>query len=192
MFRFILCSMALLVGVPAAAQQIEESVGAGAELALSNDTLELRYLSKIKSGDDGRLVGGVFLGEERDVVLNAAMMYGVDLDRRFNFSLGPQLYAALLRDENEDVMALSLGGEMRFYFDPRRRFAISGRAFYAPDILSFGSADNLTDLSARAEMQVSDRVMGFAGMRWFEFDLTNGGGERTLQEEVFVGLRYQL
>jgi hypothetical protein len=124
--------------------------------------------------------------------MNAALMFGVDLDRRFDLAFGPQLYAALLRDENEDVMALSLGGEMRFYFDPQRRFAVSGRAFYAPDILSFGSADNLTDLSARAEMQVSERVMGFAGMRWFEFDLTDGSGERTLQEEVFVGLRYQL
>ncbi len=190
--RFIICSMALLIGAPAFAQQIEESIDAGAELALSNDTLEVRYLSKMERPDDSRLVGGLFLGEERDVVLNAAMMYGVDLDRRFNLAVGPQLYAALLRDENEDVMALSLGGEMRFYFDPQRRFAVSGRAFYAPDILSFGSADNLTDLSARAEMQVSDRVMAFAGMRWFEFDLTDGSGERTLQEEVFVGVRYQL
>ena len=190
--RFMISSMALLIGLPAAAQQIEETVAAGAELALSNDTLDVRYLAEMKRADDSRMVGGVFLGEERDLVLNAAMMFGVDLDRRFDLAFGPQLYAALLRDENEDVMALSLGGEMRFYFDPQRRFAASGRAFYAPDILSFGSADNLTDLSARAEMQVSERVMAFAGMRWFEFDLTDGGGERTLQEEVFVGVRYQL
>ena len=190
--RYIICAIALFIGVPAAAQQIEETDGEAAELALSNDTLELRYLAKMDSGDQGRLVGGVFLGEERDLVLDAGMMFGVDLDRRFNLAFGPQLYAALLRDENQDVMALSLGGELRFYFDPQRRFAISGRAFYAPDILSFGSADNLTDLSARAEMQVSERVMAFAGMRWFEFDLIDGGGERTLQEEVFVGMRYRL
>jgi hypothetical protein len=192
MSRFMICSIALLIGLPAAAQQVEESVGAAAELALSNDTLEIRYLSKMNDADEGRMVGGVFLSEERDLVLNAGMLFGVDLDRRFNVAFGPQLYAALLRDENQDVMALSLGGEARFYLDPRRRFAVSGRAFYAPDILSFGSADNLTDLSARAEMQVSDRVMGFVGMRWFEFDLTDGSGERTLQEEVFVGVRYQL
>jgi hypothetical protein len=28
-------------------------------------------------------------------------------------------------------------------------------------------------------------------MRWFEFDLTDGTGERTLQEEVFVGAGWQ-
>jgi hypothetical protein len=192
MFRIFTCSLALLIGVPVTAQQIEDGAQASAELALSNDTLDARYLARMRRGDDSRMMGGVFLGEERDVVLNAGKMFGVDLDRRFDLSLGPQLYAALLRDENEDVMALSLGGEMRFYFDPRRRFAISGRAFHAPDILSFGSADSLTDLSARAEMQVSERVMAFAGMRWFEFDLIDGGGERTLQEELFVGVRYQL
>jgi opacity protein-like surface antigen len=192
MSRLIVCTLALLIGAPALAQQIEQPTGEAAELALSNDTLDARYLAKMDQGKDSRWVGGVFVGEERDLVLNAAMMFGVDLDRRFDIAFGPQLYAALLRDENEDVMALSLGGEVRFYFDPRRRFAVSGRAFYAPDILSFGSADNLTDLSARAEMQVSDRVMAFAGMRWFEFDLTDGSGERTLQEEVFVGLQYQL
>ena len=192
MIRSSLLTVAMLIAIPATAQQIEETVGASAELALSNDTLDVRYLAKMNAGDDSRFTGGVFLGEERDLVLNAGKMFGVDSDRRFDLAFGPQLYAALLRDENEDVMALSLGGEMRFYFDPNRRYAVSGRAFYAPDILSFGSADNLTDLSARAELQVSERVMAFVGMRWFEFDLTDGEGERTLQEELFVGVRYQL
>ena len=191
MSRFIICSLAFFIAVPAAAQQIRETNAAAAELALSNDTVEVRYLSELKPDADSRLAGSIFLGEERDVVLSAAMLFGVDLDRRFNLTFGPQLYAAMLRDENEDVMALSLGGEMRFYFDPSRRFAVSGKAFYSPDILTFGSADNLTDLSARAEVQVSERVMAFAGMRWFEFDLTDGSGERTLQEEVFVGIGYR-
>lgn len=190
--KFAIPAIFLLAGLPVGAQQIEERNGAGAELALSNDTLGVRYLAKMNAGENQRMVGGIFFGEERDLVLDAGMMFGTNTSRRFDLAFGPQLYAALLRDENEDVMAVSLGGEGRFYFDPQRRFAVSGRAFYAPDILSFGSADNLVDLSARAEMQVSDRVMGFAGMRWFRFDLTNGGGKRTLQEEAFVGFRYEL
>ena len=80
---------------------------------------------------------------------------------------------------------------MRFYIDQRRGFAVSGQAYYSPDILTFGSADNLTDLSARVEYNVATRLQAFAGMRWFEFDLTEGGGERTLQEEIFVGVGYR-
>jgi hypothetical protein len=53
--------------------------------------------------------------------------------------------------------------------------------------MTFGSADNLTDLGARVEIRAAPRLLVFGGMRWFEFDLTDGSGERTLQEEVFVG-----
>ena len=69
--------------------------------------------------------------------------------------------------------------------------AVSGQAFYGPDILTFGSADCLTDLSARAEMHVAPQMLAFGGMRWFEFDLIEGGGKRTLQEELFVGTGYR-
>ena len=80
-----------------------------AELALSNDTLQLRYYDRKDRVADSRFVGGAFLGEERDVVLSAAMMFPVDLADYFDITFGPQLYAALLNEENEDVMAVSLG-----------------------------------------------------------------------------------
>ena len=81
--------------------------------------------------------------------------------------------------------------QMRYLLNRRLGLALSGQAFYGPDILTFGSADSLTDLSARVEMNVAPRLMAFGGMRWFEFDLTEGGGTRTLQEEVFVGVGYR-
>ena len=105
--------------------------------------------------------------------------------------IGPQAYAALLEDENSDVMSLALGTELRLLLNRRLGLAVSGQAFYGPDILTFGSADSLTDLSARVEMNVAPRLTAFGGMRWFEFDLAEGGGKRTLQEELFVGAGYR-
>ena len=58
-----------------------------------------------------------------------------------------------------------------------------------PDNPAF--ADKLADLSAQVEIPLSDQMKGFAGMRWFEFDLTEGGGSQTLQEEIFIGLGYR-
>jgi hypothetical protein len=89
------------------------------------------------------------------------------------------------------VMAISVGTEVRFFIDPNRGLAVSGQAYYAPDILTFGTADNLTDLSARVELNVAEQLQAFAGMRWFEFDLNDGTGARTLQEELFVGVGYR-
>lgn len=194
----IVASLGLLLSSPVLAQERDdqrddENVSTG-EIALSNDTLQIRYIGsgEVIGVDDGRIVGTMFLGEERDFVLSGALLFPADLGvPRLQLSFGPQVYAALLRDENDDVMAISVGTVARFFIDRGRRLAIAGHAFYAPDILTFGSGDNLTDLSARVEFGAAPRVQVFAGMRWFEFDLTDGSGERTLQEEVFVGLGYR-
>ena len=177
------------------AQQVE-SEQARAEVALSNDTLQLRYLGSgtMAGVQGGRLAGTFFLSEERDIVLSGALLFPADIDvgiGALSILIGPQAYFALLDDENSDVMSLALGAELRLLLNRQLGLAVSGQAFYGPDILTFGSADNLTDLSARVEMNVAPRLTAFGGMRWFEFDLTEGAGERTLQEEVFVGVGYR-
>jgi len=179
----------------AIAQQ-SDSQQARAEIALSNDTLQMRYLgSGNATGVDGsRISGTFFLSEQRDIVLSGALLIPTDIDvgiGALSILIGPQAYAALLEDENSDVMSLTLGAELRLLLNRRLGLALSGQAFYGPDILTFGSADSLTDLSARVEMNVAPRLTAFGGMRWFEFDLTEGGGTRTLQEEMFVGVGYR-
>ena len=180
------------------AQERDRSDRQSAEVALSDETLQIRYLGRDGAvGNAGQIDGGFFLSEERDIVLSGGVQFPANLppqfniDRRLSLSFGPRVYAALLQEENNDVLAMSLGVQARFVLNRRMGLALSGQAFYAPDIITFGSADNLTDLSARAEMQVSPDLTAFGGMRWFEFDLTEGGGKTTLQEELFVGVGYR-
>jgi hypothetical protein len=179
------------ISTSAYAQQEED--GQIGEVALSNDTLQLRYVGDAGAiGGGGRLFGSFFLSEERDIVLSAGALFPADFDvGRLTLRFGPQVYAALLDEENNDVMAMSVGAQARFVLNRRMGLAVAGEAFYSPDILTFGSADNLTDLSARVELQAGPQLLAFGGMRWFEFDLVEGGGERTLQEEVFVGVGYR-
>jgi hypothetical protein len=179
------------ISMSAYAQQEED--GQIGEVALSNDTLQLRYVGDAGAiGGGGRLFGSFFLSEERDIVLSAGALFPADFDvGRLTLRFGPQVYAALLDEENNDVMAMSVGAQARFVLNRRMGLAVAGEAFYSPDILTFGSADTLTDLSARVELQAGPQLLAFGGMRWFEFDLVEGGGERTLQEEVFVGVGYR-
>ena len=169
-----------------------------AEVALSNDTLQLSYMGRDgQVGEGGQINGAFFLSEQRDIVLSGGVLFPADLPDnldvggRLTLRFGPEAYAALLEEENNDVFAMSVGAEARFVVNRRIGLAVAGRAFYAPDILTFGSADSLTDLSARAELQVAPELLVFGGMRWFEFDLTEGGGKRTLQEELFFGVGYR-
>ena len=168
------------------------------EVALSNDTLQLRYVGRDgQVGEGGQINGAFFLSEQRDIVLSGGVLFpaalpdGLDVGGRLTLRFGPQVYAALLQDENNDVLAASVGAEARFVLNRRMGLAIAGHAYYAPDILTFGSADNLTDLGARAELQVAPELIAFGGMRWFRFDLTEGGGHTTLQDELFFGVGYR-
>ncbi len=164
------------------------------EAALSNDTLQLRYLSsgsKVGAGKRSLVSGGFFLSEERDTVLSGGLLFPADLNfGPLDMLFGPRVYAALLEEENDDVFSATLGAQARFVLIRRLGLAIVGDAYYGPDILTFGSGDSLTDFSARAEMRVGPKLLVFGGMRWFEFDLTEGAGERTLQDELFVGVGY--
>lgn len=186
----VFVSLALILSAPAIQAQEEEATVPRGELALSNDTLQIEYVGSggRMAGGNSQITGAFFLSEDRDIVLSAGMLFPADVDLGpLSAAFGPRAYAALLDEENNDVLSLSVGAQLRFDIPRIDGLAIVGHAFYAPDILTFGSADNITDLSARAEMQLAERLIGFAGMRWFEFDLIEGGGEQTLQEEVFVG-----
>lgn len=190
------CALFLLSAGSAFAQQVDDSRQGRVEAALSNDTLQLRYLGSGRAAPvaGGRMSGTLFLSEQRDIVISGALLMPVDIDvgiGALSILVGPQAYAALLQDENSDVMSLALGTELRLLLNRRLGLAVSGQAFYGPDILTFGSADSLTDLSARVEMNVAPRLTAFGGMRWFEFDLAEGAGKRTLQQEVFVGAGYR-
>ena len=188
----ILAAALACTSTGAYAQQRDANEQRG-EVAVSNDTLQLRYVGKDGAvGGGGQVTGAFFLSEQRDIVLSAGALFPASLDfGRLSLRFGPQAYAALLEEENNDVMAMSIGAEARFVLNQRMGLALSGQAFYAPDILTFGAADSLTDLSARAELQVGPQMLAFGGMRWFEFELIEGGGERTLQEELFVGVGYR-
>jgi hypothetical protein len=193
----VLSSFALTAHAQGRSTSNDDSSQRG-EVALSNDTLLLRYVGRDGAvGEGGRITGSFFLSEQRDIVLSGGVLFpaalpdNLNVGERLTLRFGPQVYAALLQEENNDVLAMSLGVEARFVINRRMGLAVSGQAFYAPDILTFGSADNLTDLSARAELQVAPQLTAFGGMRWFRFDLTEGGGKTTLQDELFVGAGYR-
>src|SRR5262245_45037367 len=194
MFKRSVLVLVALLCAPFAVHAEDTSARPTGEIALSNDTLQLRYLggSGQQIAGSGQVQGTVFLSEDRDLVLSAGVLFPVELNLGgLSLSFGPQIYAALLNTENDDIMAMSVGLKARYLVLPGLKLAVAGEAFYAPDILTFGSADNLTDMSARVEFDLASNATVFAGYRWFEFDLTQGAGTRTLQQQAFAGFGYR-
>jgi hypothetical protein len=184
----------LALASPVLAQQTGNTIPRSAELALSNQTIELRYRapSAIGGQPNSEVNYAVFLSEARDIVVSAALLFDTNLDfGRFQVRLGPQVYAALLEQENNDVFSLAVGGQVRYEFVRSRKIAIVGSGYWAPDVLTFGQADNIKDFTVRGEMQLADRFIGFVGYRWFELDLLMGETQK-LQNELFAGINWEL
>lgn len=190
----VVMTFAILAARVVHAQGAGEQLGPAVELSLSNKAGEVRYRTPTSIGGQPNTEASyaIFLSEDRDLVGSAALLFDTDLAiGPLQVRLGPQAYAALLNEENEDVFAIAIGARVRYELIRSRGIALVGSANWSPDILTFGSADNLTDFMARAEMRLSDRVTGFAGYRWFRLDLTMRD-RKTLQNELFAGIHWQL
>jgi hypothetical protein len=162
---------------------------------VSNQALQLRYLddAEVIGRADSDLAYSLLLTEDRDIVGSAALFVDTDLQfvPRLTIQIAPQAYAALLDEEDSDVFALAFGVKARYELVPSRGIAVVGHAFYSPDVLTFGSADNLRDFEARGEMRLTGRLIGFAGYRWFRLNLA-GTADEDLQNQFFAGLRLPL
>ncbi len=166
------------------------------DIMLSDEAVQFKYIT---TGDrfgvpntDGSI--SIFLSEERDVVLNAGVMMDTQLLDFINWDrltlrLGAQGYGMLLGNEDTDIVAFSGGGELRFLLFPRKQVVITAYGYYAPDIFTFGSADNIHDIGAYIEAPVTDRLTGYAGFRDFDVELLEDATQ--LQSSIILGVRYQ-
>lgn len=189
-----LVALSALLAVIAWAPHDVKAQSTYGEIALSDDSIQLRYVlpssASVVGGEPSELGFGLFLNENRDIIATAD--YYVEARRlRFNrltFKAGPVAYAAMLNTENTDIFGVALGAEVRFEFLRRQGLDLVGKVAYAPDILTFGAADNLWDVIGRVELPLTDSMIGFAGYRLFEIELLEG--TREVEESLHVGVRY--
>lgn len=164
----------------------------GFEGYVSEDALQVLYIRNMDVGELGRneVRGGFFLNEDRDLIGLADMLVDVGMpDRRPYWSLqvGPRVYGALLTIENQDVFAIGFGGKLSYYIGRNRNVSASITAFYAPDIITFGNADNVTDVTVQLETRLTEQTRVFVGYRTFEFDLEI---DREVDDGLHVGIRH--
>lgn len=181
---FLLCGAFALLPDRGVAQ------GAAGEIGLSDEAVQLRYLLSDARTAGNELGFGMFLNENRDIVITSHFYVEADRLRfdRLTLKAGPVAYAALLSTENTDIFSIALGAEARYELLRQQELDLVARFAYAPDILTFGSADNIMDFTGQAELPLTERVTGFAGYRLFEVDLLSG--EREIEESLILGIRY--
>lgn len=162
------------------------------EVYLAENALQAMYTTELDVGELGmnEIRAGFLFSEARDLVLTGDML--VDVGQRperprWMLDVGSRVYGALLNVENQDVFAIAVGGRLSYLFRQNGATTMSVSAFYAPDIITFGNADDVVDVSIRFETQLTPATRIFLGYRSFEFDLPDA--ERKIDDDIHIGFR---
>jgi hypothetical protein len=99
--------------------------------------------------------------------------------------VGSRLYGAFLAEEDQDIFGISVGAEAEYFFGGATSVQLA--VYYAPDILTFGAADNFTDVTLRLRTELSDGADVFIGYRTFEIDTLV---DREVDDNLHVGFRF--
>ena len=168
------------------------------EATAGNSALQLRYLAPSPWLATGRgrsdFDYGFLLSDSRNLIGSAALMFHTELNIVPNLTIdvGPQGYLALLAGQHKtDVFAVAFGVDARYVLLPRWGISAFGSAFYSPTVLTFGSAENVYDFAAGADVRFTDRLSGMAGYRWFKFT-TIAEPDIVIQRQLFAGLSWRL
>jgi hypothetical protein len=159
---------------------------------VSDIALQVQYVRDFSVQGLGPVEGrvGAFYNEQRDLIgVGDLLAYlGDQADRRLiDVSVGTRVYAAFLNQENEDTLGVGFGGEAEWFFSRDRRTSLKASAFYTPDILTFGIADNVTDWGVRLMTRIRENTDIFVGYRSLEFDTRVGN--REVDDHLHVGFR---
>jgi hypothetical protein len=162
------------------------------EMYISDDALQARYVRTLDLGELGptEVRGGFFYNEDRDLIVSGDLLASVgdEIDaRRVEVRVGTRVYGAFLALEDQDVFGVGLGGEAQYFFNRSRSTSVQLSVFYSPDIVTFGTADNIKDASLRLITRLRDGTDVFVGFRVFEIDLDVD--DREVDDNMHVGFR---
>jgi len=166
------------------------------DATIGNEVLQLRYLGAAPpfSGAVSTLDFGALITESREFDASGAWLFDTNFLplSRLRLQVGPRVDLAWLETGTKtQVFALGLTVGARYELIERLGLSAFGSAAYSPGVLTFGSAHNLYDFTAGAEIKLGGRLYALAGYRWFKFTLVDEPDER-LANEVFAGVRWQL
>jgi len=159
---------------------------------ISEDAIQALYMRMIQTDALGPIEvrGGIFYNEQRDLIGIADGLIEVGEVRpaqRLVFSVGPRMYGAFLNQEDEDIFGIGVGGQARYFFNRSQTMSVTLSYYYAPDILTFGAADNVNDVALRLQAQLRDGTDVYVGYRELELDVR--GGDREVDDNVHLGFR---
>jgi len=148
------------------------------ELAYTFESLWAAYRGRFQRGKGYGTVG-VFRNEDDDAAfLVRIMRFGEPRDDvPLGLGVGLGLYGGFIDQPDVDFYALTLSAYADYAFNTAWPLRLSAEFSFSPDIATTSKADDLLDLLARLEVELSDFAGVFIGGRLFEVTLEAWTGD---------------
>jgi len=162
------------------------------DLNLNNDSMRLTYEADLGRDMSGLLLDAGYYYNDRRSGSSADMTHvGLYVSGNnwsqsgvFNIKVGGRLIYTAVDPYN--VMALGLGGEVRF--SPVHRVGIGASAYYAPRIATFMDGERYTEYGVKLDYQLLTQAFVYVGYRNINVEVENSGNKYKLDDSGHVGL----
>jgi len=139
--------------------------------------------------ENARVHAGFMFTEERDTLFQAGLSLDASFVSSFRLSFGTRVYAALLSDENNDVFAGAIGGELAYHLPfEKLPLELSTSLYYAPDVFTFGQGDRVIDWQIDVTLPFRSQLSVFTGIRFLQVDTRPG--DREIDNRLHIGIRW--
>lgn len=164
---------------------------ASLDLSLSDDSAQFLLTTPTDQWGmrDGEAGVGLLFNEDDDLLGTLRLLSTNRVSPSLRFGVGVQGYLGDLDEVNETASAIAVGGNVGFSLAAQVPITLVLEGFIAPNILSFGDIERVTEYGARIEGEVSERAAVFVGYRKIEMDLDAGRGDYEVEDGLNLGVR---
>lgn len=170
-----------------------QAQGNDLEIALSPETAQfmVRSDSSLIGWGGADLAFGLFFNEDDDIVGQISLMQSRQASEGapLTFGIGMRGYVGRLDLSSQNVLALGIGGEIRYTIPGIMPMATYLQANYAPKITSFSDTESLADLLLGFQIEILPQTIAFAGIRRLEIDTKSVKNYDVDDNSLHVGVR---
>ncbi|MEO8445625.1 MAG: YfaZ family outer membrane protein [Gammaproteobacteria bacterium] len=162
----ILNGLALL-GLPLLAFILAPASAHEIDLSLNSGAFRVVYATPV--GDGLRLEGGWLHDSDEGDLVHAGFLVTGDAapgNQKVTAGVGARLAFLDADGSGREGYALGVGGSLRWVVPRYDRIAVSGEAYWAPNILSGGDAEGYIDSSIRVGYSVTRKAEVYVGARY--------------------------
>ena len=163
------------------------------EIALSSDAAQFTFRSDSSLiGWGGADLGFSFLYTDADDFLGELSLMQSSqpsAENRFTLGVGVKAYLGRLDPVDDSVLAIGIGGEVRYTFPGSMPMGVYLNGHFAPEITSFGDTDGIVEYELGFQIELLPQTTAFVAVRNIEIESDNNIDYKILDSDVRLGVR---